>query len=627
MRPGPGLLILVAPLSACTAAGTGPLPLWGGADFFDSPWPSDSRTSDGRPDLSGFPLRDEYPLVDEYLLVAESLDGFGTNSPIYVRFDGAIDTGLLPEPVDSVAASSPIVLLDVDPHSPERGRRIPWTWDWQESETAWQADNLLAVMPLTGFPLRPRTSYALVVTTALARPNAAFAAVWAADHPERDSFQALQETLFQVGLPTDDVAIATVFTTQDPVGELAGMAEAIRSTLEFPVFDPQVVRYGKGNGYQAWQGYVYLPNWQQGVKPYTSEGGGFAWDEDGDPILAGWDRTAFMISVPSGEEQPDAGWPVVIYGHGTGGDQTAFVTGTSLLTEGTVLARAGAIGLSVSMPLHGDRAAGMDPQQAAFNYLNPASIRTSFRQAALDQVYLAELLSRQAWTFTGSDDDGELSATTSPGQLAYFGHSHGGNAGAIAAPFFNGSVRAVVLSGSGGSTALAAIQRKEGGLDIEAILSALFGLDDDEELDAGHPLVGMIQTLAEATDPLNYGPYWSQVEPFWDAQPVDVLMTEGLLDIHTPPDTTEALAAAAGLPVLDPLTHLSAAADLLGLHGVATPTTENLTAWDGSAVSGGLGQYPDQDHFAIFYDSDAAAFYRNFLVTAMAGQAELQEPW
>ena len=103
------------------------------------------------------------------------------------------------------------------------------------------------------------------------------------------------------------------------------------------------------------------------------------------------------------------------------------------------------------------------------------------------------------------------------------------------------------------------------------------------------------------------------------------MMTEGLNDVQTPPDTTEALAAAGGLPVLAPAAHFGNGHRLRGMTAVDTPTTRNLPAWDDGKVTGGLAQFSDQDHFAIFNDEDAAALYQHFLSTALSGQAQVPQ--
>jgi len=104
-----------------------------------------------------------------------------------------------------------------------------------------------------------------------------------------------------------------------------------------------------------------------------------------------------------------------------------------------------------------------------------------------------------------------------------------------------------------------------------------------------------------------------------------VLMTEGRHDLQTPPDTAEALAAAGGLPILAPAAHYGDGHRYRKMIAISTPTSDNIQAWDGTHVTGGLAQFADQDHFAIFNDEEAAALYQHFLSTALSGTPEVQE--
>ena len=92
-----------------------------------------------------------------------------------------------------------------------------------------------------------------------------------------------------------------------------------------------------------------------------------------------------------------------------------------------------------------------------FNYVNPDSGITSFRQGALDVVYLTELLAQAPQTFTARGETIVLDTT----RLAVLGHSQGGMTGAIATPFLGERVRGVMLSGVGVNTTLAVVHRKE----------------------------------------------------------------------------------------------------------------------------------------------------------------------
>jgi hypothetical protein len=123
---------------------------------------------------------------------------------------------------------------------------------------------------------------------------------------------------------------------------------------------------------------------------------------------------------------------------------------------------------------------------------------------------------------------------------------------------------------------------------------------------------------------MNYGPYWHRWEPDWPATPQNVLQFEGLTDIYTPPRAIEVLAGAAGQPIFAPVLQQDLVQTLQNLDGVGTPAAQNLRAWDGSPLTGGLAQYPEDGHFAVFDNPDAAALYQGFLSTALGdGPAEV----
>ncbi len=609
-------------LAACGGLGAGARPMTAGDGFFDRPWPSDDRLVDGHPDPSGFPGEGTSELLDAYLAEIAKLDGFGTTAPIYQRFRDSIDTALLPDAAHSASTDAAVFLVDVDPASPERGRLVPYTWDWQEDATNWQPSRLLAVQPVWGVPLRPHTRYALVFTTDLARPVRALEDAWDPTDPDHARYADLAETLLLLGVPTERVAWATVFTTQDTVSEMASIARATRETLPKPPLDQVLDKIYATGSFAAYEGELWLPIWQHGESPYLTEGGGFAFDADGWPELDHWEKAAFVVSVPLRGQVPENGWPTAIYAHGTGGDATIFADSASRLEPAAVLARHGMAGVSISLPFHGDRNPGGDPALLSFNYSNPTAGRTNFRQAAMEQVYLAELLAAGPHDLVGEDG---REIPLDPDRIAYIGHSHGGEIGALAIPFFGETVRAAVLSGTGGGLTLSVVYRDAGDFDVQGLLQGAFDFAEGEELDETHPLVGMVQLLSEATDPINAAPFWHAQAPWWDTAPQDVLMFEGLQDIYTPPVAIEALAGAGGQPLLEPVVRDGAAQEALDTPHEALPTSGNVLAWDGSAVSAGLAQYEDQGHFAIFDDSSAAELYGSFLESAMSGTPVLEE--
>src|SRR5947209_8234254 len=64
-------------------------------------------------------------------------------------------------------ASSSVQLVDVDPAPPEHGTRRMIEAFWQAADGVYWQKDTLAVRPALGYPLRPATRYALVVTGAV----------------------------------------------------------------------------------------------------------------------------------------------------------------------------------------------------------------------------------------------------------------------------------------------------------------------------------------------------------------------------------------------------------------------------------------------------------------------------
>ena len=578
-----------------------------GDHFFDSTWPNDARTINGRPDMQGFPQADQDDLINEYMIEVEALDGFGTNAPVYIPMDQR--PAYLPSPEETTHPESPILLMDIDRNSPERGRLVPLAFRYQTESTDWYRPHLLSARPVWGFPLRPRTTYAVILKTGLF--------VEVDSSPISDQ---LLEALVDRRIPTSDVAFSVEFTTQDPVGEMARFSHRIVHDLSDQTLDQVLPRFNQTDAFSAYEGTMWVPQWQHGTKPYFASGGGFEFDADGMPQLAGWERVNFTLSVPENQTMPDEGWPVVIYAHGTGGNNRGFASRSDSLRPAHVFAEAGMMGFGISLPLHGDRGTGIDPALVSFNFLNPESARSCFRQGALDQLYLARLLSNQSHAF--ELPDGTI-VRNNPDRLAYMGHSHGGLVGAIAAPFFGESVQGVFLSGAGGGLSISVINRDAGDFDIQGILQSTLDFGPHDDLVTSHPVIGVVQTLAEATDPINYAPYWNDREPFWPTAPQSVLMTEGLDDAQTPPQAAEALAAAGRLPLIAPAARVPIAHRIIGGGTDAAPVQQNQAAWSGSRVTSGLAQYANEGHFVVFNRPEAAALYQTFLYTAVEGHG----PW
>jgi predicted esterase len=613
------LALLGPALLGCTEA-DGPEVFYepNGDGMFDSPWPSDTRLDpDGTPDLSAFPNPSDSDLIQDYLQVADVHVGFGNNTPVYFRLRGPVDTDLLPSPAASVETGSSLVFLDVDPHSPFFGERFPVVWDFQEGETKHQPANLLAVLPLWGFPLRPVTTYAALLTTDLAARNETFAEVWDDEHEDHALYVDLEEALFLQGLSKEDVAVATVFTTGDPVEEMARVVRFLENNVEPAILDQQVRKIDETLHFKLYEGHYPGPVFQHGSRPYATEGGGLLFREDGMPLIHSWDEMRLALSTPKDlSAAPASGWPVVIYQHGTGGDYRSFAGGASAMEPAAQFAHADMVGIGIDQPLHGTRGGqGGEVDFLFFNIFNPDAGRTNFRQAGLDAVYLAQSL-RLGATFETSHG---TEIPIDPDRIFFMGHSQGAISGAVALPWLSAHVDAAVISSAGGGLAITIVERKDP-IDFAGLIAEVLDFDGDEDVNEFHPVVALIQWLVEVTDPMNYAPYWYSEQGGWaDHKPLSVVCFSGLEDIMTPYRTAEAMAAAARMPLLAPGVTSPDSLTLRGLPPQEGPLATNVPAFDGQ-VTAALTQWDGASHWVIFEDRNAARIYREFLRTAAEGE-------
>ena len=208
-------------------------PITGGADFFDLPFPLDLRLDvEGKADLSNFPNPDDNAEVRQIVGAAHRyMDGWPTATQIYLRLTGPVDPASLPADPAAYRSSQAVVqLLDVDPASPERGRRFPLEVGFNAERETFRPANLLQVLPVQGFELRENNTYAVIVTRDLsaaagrdmvADPN--LCSVLAGRMPAGalgpealDAYAPLAAQLALEGRDPGTVAAATVFTTGNP---------------------------------------------------------------------------------------------------------------------------------------------------------------------------------------------------------------------------------------------------------------------------------------------------------------------------------------------------------------------------------------------------------------------------
>jgi len=598
------------------------------------PWPSDLyRAADGALDLRGFP-RPSPSRVLELIIGAlqDETPGFGTSATLYMAFDGPLDVPALPaDPALSLRADARLFLVDIDPDSAERGRRWPIAFrigacrdvpdaDCIAAPTEYLPPFHLSVRLLEGVALRPTTTYALVVTEDIAQPSADFSATLTGERPDGplgsawDVHAPLRAWLTEAGV---HAAGAAVFTTQDPVTEMFRAREFMQG-LEVPPLLDVTSRGEQQSRFELFTGIYRAPRFQEGEPPFRAEGGRLLFEDGGDPVVQGTEDMRFAFSVPLGE-MPEDGWPTVLYAHGTGGNYLSFASSSSKVAS--ILARFGVAVMGIDQIHHGPRGdcqESRDPSTcvsiAFFNFINPIAGRDNVRQAALDVV--SQLRFARTLEVGPEVSERGVAARVDPERVMFMGHSQGGLNGPVFLAI-EPTVAGAVFSGSGASIAISLEQKTEP-FDLNALASAALVLGGDEVLDRWHPALMLLQTFIEPGDTVNYARFWFH-EPPEDHPAKSVFMTVGLLDEFTPPDATFALAAAARIPILQPVAQPIEALDLLGIEVADLPPFRgNVGA---GMATAGLAQFPAKGHFAVFRDVSAQQRYAKFLesVAAEAG--------
>ena len=625
------------------------------SDFFASPWPSDARLVDGRPDLDGFPtpgsaLLGTDPLTPYVEALEHSAHGWGTDPAIVFRFSGEIDS-------DSLRDSGQVAWIDITAGAQSYGENAGLQWSYSSGRSNSVCDNSLAVRRPVGAPLRPGHTYGIWVGTgALAKDgsvierspqlelilsdeepaDAELVAAWRAYQPLRDFVADPHAPSFTTQPVADAILLAAVVTVDDvldPMVELAAAVEAepiaeahswvlCSDAVESPCPQAEGDRAcgAPNDDFDEYHALLSLPVFQAGHAPYLVSGGG---------IQAQAERTedvCLSLTVPHGE-MPEAGWPLVVYAHGTGGTFRSHVRPevAGVLASADLGERGpGFAVLGVDQVQHGTRRGGSEesPESLFFNYSNPDAARGNPMQGAADQLAIARFA-------RALDVDGE---TTGGGHLRFnasavffFGHSQGATEGSLALPF--GAYSAAILSGNGASIRDALLTKTK---PINIAEAVPFALGDPivragelAVLDGGafHPALTLISQWVGPADPLNFARLTGQ-EPLEGQGPIQLFNTYGLGDTFSPKETLVAYIRAGGF------TEITSSGDSELIDELALPIEDppyggNLTV-DQSDYSLLVRQYEPAEgsdgHTVVFDVVEANADAIDFLVDAALGE-------
>lgn len=629
--------------------------------FFDFPYPSDARlTPEGTPNASAFPNPSSVGTLQSLINILDERPGFPAIPNAYFRFDAPLPALVLRD-VIAANTSSSILLVDIDPDSPDRGKLFP-TAAKVTNPDPYVPENLLGISPVPGVVLPADRSYAFVVMRSLedaaGEPlgsSLEFEQVKQGQAPEGERgaelvelYAPLWETLEQIGVNKAAVAAATVFTVGDVVQQTADLSDQVVQDYDVQL---RLLQVDPDDGadhdrYCEIIGEARMPQFQTGAPPFAQVGEGlFELDSNGKLIQQREEDIQVVISFPK-QPMPAGGYPLVMYFHGSGGIASQVVDrgvqlvagGGNIKGEGPahVLAEHGLGSVGSSHPMSPERV----PGASAIAYLsfdNLAATRDIFRQGILEQrLFLEALLKLEVdpsvvEACTGmSLPAGETAYKFADNRVMAMGQSMGGMytnlIGAV-----EPKIEAVVPTGAGGYWSFFIEETA-----VVGNLSFLAGiiLSTPESLDYMHPAMHMFQTAWEAAEPLVHVPRLA-MRPLEGHPARPTFEPVGLDDSYFSTNIYDAFALAYGHEQVgdEVWNTMQPKLQLAGRDGFLDyPVSQNRSSASGDSYTGVVAQYAPDDvsmdgHYIYVQREEVRYQYGCFLSTfSQTGAATLPAP-
>ena len=553
-----------------------------GTGFFDLPNPLDLRLDEhGKTDLSDFPNPGNNAVVRQIVQSAGlHMEGWPTATQVFFLMSGPIDPGSLPsDPAAYRSSGAVIQLIDVDPDSPERGRRFPLEVGFNASNEKYRPANLLQVLPVQGFDLRENTTYAVIVTrdltaqdkkTVTVEPNLCAALsgrmpLGALAAEARQSYAPLADQLAREGIDPGTIVAATVFTTGAPTERMFRVTERV---ADWSAPDPvtPLVKTDEFDEYCVYSSQWEVPGLQEGLIPYLAmkDGGVIEFEADGEPVVRYTRISPFVITVPR-KPMPAGGYPLLFYIHGTGGISTQAYQRGPVDAQGNrppgrgpseVAAERGwgtsCMGGHLSVEQLG--VVGSLDGYIPYNFLNLQAMRDNFVQMVAEQILFRRLLNQLA--IDVSDCPG-ADTSASPDGLARFdpamqvvmGQSLGSNLAGLVAATDPLPWQGTILTGAGGSWTEYALGPQNPPL--PALLSFLLGMPLVEPLDRWHPVIQLATLTIAGANNIHFLPTLFR-EPRFARPAPHMLVVEGHIDLQVTIGLQRALVAALGVDMVGP---------------------------------------------------------------------------
>lgn len=307
------------------------------------PWPSSAYLTADATSATGYRLALDpaaMPInVDSRQIkvdVFNRWDGFSPSGPILAMFPSGVAGDNLPAPDDpasSLAADSPIVLLDMD-----RMQRAPFFAEIDQNVRAVETRALI-IRPMVR--LQPKTRYAVALRKALHAPDgsplaspAGFVGLMAGDtmgHPRADlaRHRELIAALETAGVPSDDLVLAWDFVTASD--------EFLTSDL-LTMRDTAVTAIGDAGANLTFTATERSANGSLVSKAFlgTFKSPDFLTDGEADPsvmrrdaaglpLMQGMRDANFAVVIPKCAETATLPIPTIVFGHGLFGTGAGYL--------------------------------------------------------------------------------------------------------------------------------------------------------------------------------------------------------------------------------------------------------------------------------------------------------------
>lgn len=641
-------------------------------NFFAFPYPHELRTdANGHPKLTGYPLPN-MALLDTIGSLIPSIKtlipslvervqteraGFSPIGGVYFRTSEATEFKI-PTPQETLEDNSCFQMINVEEGSKYYGERVPLYVTYHRTTTEVWAKNTLTLRPVPGVGPNPGDRYIAVVTDCLKTNGHKLAQsnklryILLNKAPlqihNRTSYYVNQlDKLIndgKVGFKKSDIRAFTAYDTMDVANEMDQMATALKGKGRF-ITDEKGVAVGTwrttGN-VSIFRGQFVTANFIEGdysqqQPSYTKAGSGvILFDEKGNLKSQPKEETIyFEVTVPQ-TAMPSKGYPIAVYGHGTGGDASTHTR--SYNGEGTQLIKAGVpmamIGFDAC--LQGNRTTGSGSEASLFMVMfqNPVVIRESVRQTVNDMLVLYDLLDAGKLILP---PHGNVRTNTifDTSYGLYMGHSQGSQEAGLLLGLTDSVQNAFLSAGGGGvlmsfvdlqpdlSALVDSLQAMFKGKSIADLLGMIFGLEDGAISYDTFITNHIVQPLMDPVDPLNFTPRFIK-DPPEGMRSKNIAQTLGLGDRSTPQAGQFAMIASEGLEFVGKVYQTTDAIELAGLtKSAGNSVHNNITPSGGNKVTGGAIQFDytgsDNPHFVIYDMASAKQAYIDFFKSVLNG--------